>query len=951
MISDIDELLHMARLKLSEIPDYSFYVKRSLQAISYAADDAQRLALLEQFAATPWTREQMIKRLEAIDDSETLNREMRLLRRETMLGTIARDLTGTGGFEEVVRAMTDLAEVTVGAAVRVHSRELARRFGVPTSREGVPQDMLVVGMGKLGGEELNVSSDIDLVFVYDEAGETRPSAEFSEVRRSISNHEFFEKLAKRVIPAISDLDGTGFVFRVDMRLRPFGDSGPIVVSSEMLEEYLYTEGRDWERFAWLKGLVVNTPVFASAEQFEAAVSSLTALVRPFVYRKYVDFSAISSLTRLHELIRAESVRREAGRDLGINVKLGRGGIREIEFITQTFQIIRGGRDAALRGRQTLPMLAELARIGALDETVVGQLSADYVFLRNLEHALQYVDDKQTQLLPPQEPAQQRVAHMIGMTHEQMMQRLQSVREFVSETFDAIFHIEAPAEETLGWPIGWQLGDDASREGLSRTLADLGYGDAASIAGRICKLMRSRLMASRTQDAREQFSRFIVTAAENCLRWARLETASVSGDEVFHRILNLLEVITGRATYVQLLNQYPSAADRVGRMLAVSRWAADYLVEHPLLLDELVDGREQQLDDYTPVDWSGWLDALREQMHAAQDDRERQINLLKDAHHGALFHLLQADLAGRLTVERLADQLSALADAVLELVIELAWQSIATRHRETPRFAVIGYGKLGGKELGYASDLDIIFLYDDDDPAASTNYAKLVRRMLSWLTVQTSSGILFDVDMRLRPNGENGLIASNMEMFRRYQRNLDGNGAWEWEHQALTRARFCAGDPDVGREFEKERAYILSLPRQAKEVAGSVIEMRRKMLDGHINSTPLFDVKHDRGGMVDIEFIVQMLVLSYSAEHPQLVNNFGNSLLLEMAGEIGLVPSELAQQGVSAYRRYRNIQREIRLSQGEGAAARVEPELVAKERAAVLALWKAVFETDEPQRNV
>ena len=224
-------------------------------------------------------------------------------------------------------------------------------------------------------------------------------------------------------------------------------------------------------------------------------------------------------------------------------------------------------------------------------------------------------------------------------------------------------------------------------------------------------------------------------------------------------------------------------------------------------------------------------------------------------------------------------------------------------------------------------------------------------MLSWLTVQTSSGILFDVDMRLRPNGENGLIASNMEMFRRYQRNLDGNGAWEWEHQALTRARFCAGDPDVGREFEKERAYILSLPRQAKEVAGSVIEMRRKMLDGHINSTPLFDVKHDRGGMVDIEFIVQMLVLSYSAEHPQLVNNFGNSLLLEMAGEIGLVPSELAQQGVSAYRRYRNIQREIRLCQGVGAAARVEPELVAKERAAVLALWKAVFETDEPQRNV
>ena len=310
----------------------------------------------------------------------------------------------------------------------------------------------------------------------------------------------------------------------------------------------------------------------------------------------------------------------------------------------------------------------------------------------------------------------------------------------------------------------------------------------------------------------------------------------------------------------------------------------------------------------------------------------------------------ADIDGRLSVERLADQLSALADAVLAAVLELAWESIPSRHRDYPRFAVIGYGKLGGKELGYASDLDLIFLYDDDDPAAEGNYVKLVRRMLSWLTMQTSSGILFDIDLRLRPNGENGLIVSSMEMFRRYQRNDDGNGAWAWEHQALTRARFCAGDPEVGAAFEEERRHILMLPREPGDVAAGVLEMRAKMLEGHPNKTALFDVKHDRGGMVDLEFIVQYLVLAFSAKHHELVNNFGTTLLTEMAANLGLIDKDLAMQSVSAYRHYRNIQREIRLSRGETVKARVEPAVVQNDYPAVLALWREVFGTDEPQRS-
>ncbi|HBC69069.1 MAG TPA: bifunctional [glutamate--ammonia ligase]-adenylyl-L-tyrosine phosphorylase/[glutamate--ammonia-ligase] adenylyltransferase [Sutterella sp.] len=941
----------MPRLQLSEVPEYSFYVKRSLEAMRFGASAEEQMADLARLAAGPVTREQMAERLGAINEPEEMNLAMRRLRRDVMVSLIARDLTGEAGYQEVVETMTALAEETVSHCVRVESRALARRFGVPMSEQGVPQDLIVVGMGKLGGAELNVSSDIDLVFVYDEAGETQAVGEFANARRTLTNHEFFEKLSKRVIPALNDLDGIGFVFRVDMRLRPFGDAGPIAVSMSMLEEYLYTEGRDWERFAWLKGRVISRPVFMGNEAFESAVNGLNSLVRPFVFRKYVDFSAISALSRLHELIRAQTIRREAGRNLGINVKLGKGGIREIEFITQTFQIIRGGRERELRGKSTLPMLQALAEHGAISRQTAERLAVEYVFLRNLEHALQYVDDKQTQVLGNDGQAQARIAAMLGMQPGQMLERLESCREFVSGTFDEIFHIDSSINSIPGWPVGWHTGDEEGVSALEGKLRELGYADPRALAERVSKLLNTRLKSSRSADAKTQFTRFVVHLADHANEWAREAVGGVSGDEVFHRYLELLEVVVGRTTYVALLNQYPSAAARVGKILAVSRWAAQYITAHPLLLDELVDGRGRQVDDYTPVDWSGWLDDLRREMIASEGDQERQMNLLRDAHHAAVFRLLLADLDGRLTVERLADQLSALADAVLSLVLDLAWHSIPTRHIDQPRFAVIGYGKLGGKELGYASDLDIIFLYDDPSEEALTNYPKLVRRMMSWLTVQTSSGILFDIDMRLRPNGQNGLIASSMEMFRRYQRNEDGNGAWLWEHQALTRARFCAGDPEVGAAFEKERSFILTQPRNRDEVVRAVIEMRSKMLDGHPNATELFDVKHDRGGMVDIEFIVQALVLAHAHDHPELVNNFGNTLLLEMAGRLGLIPEQYAAKAPLAYRKYRNIQRRHRLlNEAEGRAVRVPLDEVREERDLVLRLWELVMGSAEPVRN-
>lgn len=938
----------MSRLSIQELPQYSFFVKRALMSAMPLADEEQRLQWLADLASEPYTLEKMKCFLQGIKDTEKLADSLRILRREVLLTLIARDATGLAQYEEVVKTMTDLAQLAVSQTVRVHALALSERFGIPTSESGVPQDFLVVGMGKLGGQELNVSSDIDLVFVYDEQGRCRPTERCPNPRRELSNAEFFERLSKKVIAALSDISGAGFVFRVDMRLRPNGDSGPIVISNDMLEEYLYVQGREWERFAWLKGRVVNEPVFTDQQTFNQQVKNLYDVVRPFVFRRYVDFNAISALSNLHKLIRSETQRREAGKDLGIDVKLGRGGIREIEFITQTFQVIRAGREPQLRVRGTLEALMILEKMGVLKFEQVMRLKDAYIFLRNLEHAIQYVDDQQTHRLPSEVDAQNQIAALLGLKREEMVNQLMLIREYVASVFNGIFQVEEKTAEDDDWPQGWAIGFAQAHDALVERLSKMGYENATYCAERVLGLMGSKFLAVQTEAARARMAQLVKRVCQLSLQLAA-DDKSVASDVIFTRFIALLEVIAGRSTYVSLLVQYPQVCEKVAMVLKTSAWAADYLTAHPIVLDELLDERISELDNFSPVDWSGWQDDLWEKLREAEGDQETQMNLLRDAHHGAVFKLLMADLEGRFTVERLADQLSALADAVLEMVITLAWQTIASRHCDVPKFAVIAYGKLGGKELSYASDLDLIYLYDDPSQEASKNYTRLVRRMMSWLTVQTSSGILFDVDLRLRPNGENGLVVSSLEMFKRYQRNEDGTGAWPWEHQALTRARFCAGDREIGMAFEKEREAILRLPRDKEKVFKDVSDMRERMLEGHPNTSDLFDVKHDRGGMVDVEFAVQAMVLAYSHEHPELVNNFGNILLLEMAARAGLIPQDLAQKCVSIYRNYRFIQRKHRLEFGSGAV-RVERAEQQDNINAVLELWKSVFGSYGPQRG-
>ncbi len=935
-----------ARAEIADLPTLSHYVRRALHAEFHllTPESAPAVQQLEQWAESAWTAARLSDALQSLmerdsgDEAQRLAVALRRLRRRVLLTLIARDATGRAELAEVVATMTWLAELTVRSTMAAMARELAARHGVPIGANGVPQDLLVVGMGKLGGGELNVSSDIDLIFVYDEDGETNSL----NVRRRISNHEFFAQLGRRVIALINDVTADGFVFRVDMRLRPNGAAGSLAVSNAMLEQYLMAQGREWERFAWLKGRVVSLPVFASAPQFEAQCAALDAIVRPFVFRKYLDFGAIAALRELHQLIRSEAVRRSVERkgrqDRADDVKIGRGGIRELEFIAQTFQIVRGGREPNLRSKSTLETLTALSGLGVLPAATCERLATSYVFLRNFEHALQYVDDAQTHQVPADTEARERVARLLGAASgETMITEYRAVQALVAEVFDGVFTEPAVAED--GISLSSLNVDGASSDGaLIEDLRARGFADPAATAQRLYAVLDSRRMQAATESARKGLERLLRRAVQAAIERSREIGAAqdIGPDQHFARFALLADVIAGRNTYIALLNQFPQAFDKVMRMLAASRWATDYLVRHPILLDELLD---QRLLEHEP-DWPSWSLGVRQQLAEADGDPERQMNLLRDAHHAQVFRLLVADLDGRLTVERLADHLSALADSTLALAIEYAWRSLPRRHRDQPRFAVIGYGKLGGKELGYESDLDLIFLYDDEDATAAEVYSLLARRLMTWLTAQTSSGKLFEIDLRLRPDGNAGLIVSSFDAFSRYQRNEDGHGAWPWEHQALTRARYSAGDLEIGERFEEERRRILMHQRDAQKLRTDVLEMRERMLVGHPNPTALFDVKHDRGGMVDVEFIVQFLVLAYAHEHPELVRNAGNIALLQIAGSLELIDSALAGEVADAYRTFRSIQHRLRLNGAE--RARVAREEVEREAAFVARLWNSVF---------
>ncbi|MBK7023846.1 MAG: bifunctional [glutamate--ammonia ligase]-adenylyl-L-tyrosine phosphorylase/[glutamate--ammonia-ligase] adenylyltransferase [Sulfuritalea sp.] len=884
---------------LADIPETSRYLGRLLAAKPALAAEVE--ASLDQ----PLTREDLSAWLAAQPAGEAdLKAVLRRLKQRAYARIATRDLAGLAPLGEVVECMTLIAELAVARAVEVIGKGLAERYGTPRGADGRAQELIVIGMGKLGGRELNVSSDIDLIFVYPEDGDT-------DGTKSISNFEYFTRLGRALINAIADVTEDGQVFRVDMRLRPNGDSGPLVCSFDMLENYFVTQGREWERYAWIKA----RPLTGGRHE------ELEAIRRPFVFRKYLDFGAINAMRELHAQIRQEV----AKKDKADNVKLGPGGIREIEFIAQVFQLIRGGRDPALQIKPTLQVLRRLADNGLLAAEAVAELSAAYDFLRRVEHRLQYLDDAQTHMLPTGDADRAIIARAMGYgSFDGLLAELDDHRAAVARHFEAVF-----ADPNRGEHKHAGMWRGAGGEDQGEEFAKLGYRQPREAAARVAALREGPRYQQLAASIRERFDALVPQLIQAAAEMP-------NPDATLLRSLDLLESISRRAAYLALLQQYPQALRKVAELVSSSSWAADYLQRHPILLDELLDPR---LLDVLP-DWSGVREQLAARLDELEPDTERQMDLLRETHHAQVFRLLAQDVAGLYTVEKLADHLSELADILLDAAIGRAWLKMLKRHVETPKFAVISYGKLGGKELGFASDLDLVFLFDDPAPEAGENYARLGTRLNTWLSAQTAAGQLFETDLRLRPNGDSGLVVSSMESFRKYQLE----SAWVWEHQALTRARFSAGDPAVGEAFEKIRCEVLCQQRDLAKLRADIVEMRQKMMDSHATRGDLrdtvFDLKHDPGGLVDVEFIVQYLVLGYSHAHRELTGNKGNIALLKMAADAGLIPGDLAETVRNAYRDYRRMQHGLRLN---GTKARVAPEEVGDRVTAVRELWRLVFD--------
>ncbi|KVW97136.1 bifunctional [glutamate--ammonia ligase]-adenylyl-L-tyrosine phosphorylase/[glutamate--ammonia-ligase] adenylyltransferase [Thiobacillus denitrificans] len=846
-------------------------------------------------------------------DEAALHQRLRQLRQHVWLVATARDLAASADLAEVTATYSVLAEVCLAAALDFHHAALVARHGEPRDENGQPQQMVVVGMGKLGGGELNVSSDIDLIYLYPEEGDTAADSAATAIMsrrdgiqtvKSISNHEFFVRLGRKLTAALSEATADGYVFRVDLRLRPWGDSGPFAMGFAMLEDYLVAQGRPWERYAWIKA----RPLTGSHHD------ELMEIVRPFVFRKYLDFGAFAAIRDLHVQIRREVARRE----MADNIKLGPGGIREIEFTAQVFQLIRGGQIAALQQRPTLTALGELVNNDLMTADAQQELAAAYDFLRRLEHRLQYLDDAQTQQLPDDAESQAMLAEAMGFPdYAALLAALERHRNKVTRHFEQMF--AAPQTDQMSHPLTAACCGTADAATTHALLENAGYDDP------------QRVLA--TLDALRQHTARLAESTQlllNALLPPALEVIGSQPDPMatLERFAALLQSIARRSTYLALLAEYPAALRQLVRLLAASPWAAQVLTQQPQLLDELISPQSLM----SVPDWTQLGAQLRDELDARPGDTEAQLDALRRFKQVQTLRLLAQDVAGRLTLEALSDHLSDLADTLLAETLARCWAGLKTRHRDTPRFAVIGYGKLGGRELGYASDLDLVFLYDDADARAQEIYARLTQRINTWLGTLTPAGILYETDLRLRPDGASGLLVSSVEAFRDYQLHH----AWTWEHQALTRARFVCGDATIGANFEALRREVLAAPRDAGKLREEVLAMREKMHAGHINNSELFDLKHDSGGIVDVEFCVQYLVLRHGQVHPELADNVGNIALLLRAGAAGLISADVAQAAADAYRELRRQQHAIKLSGAD--YARVPLPAVESVRNAVNVLW-------------
>jgi glutamate-ammonia-ligase adenylyltransferase len=874
------------------------------------------LALLAPGVPDPAQLQATFDALQA--QGQNLAKALRITRQLVIERLLCLDCEQQLALALVTQAMTDLAEFALNRALAQAQAALDQSHGEPRTPTGQRAQVWVVGMGKLGARELNVSSDIDLIYVYDEDGETAGDA---QGRGCITNHEYFGKVVRAVYALVGDTTEHGFVFRVDLALRPNGNSGPAAVSLDALEEYLHVQGREWERFAWLKSRVVAP--FESVTS--GATQALRKVVMPFVFRRYLDYSVFDALRVLHRQIREHAAKRSAGHPERANdVKLSRGGIREIEFTVQLLQVVRAGHFPELRTRPTLSALPRLVRANLMSGQTAQALARAYVFLRQIEHRIQYLDDQQTHVLPTQDQDLNWIAETMGFASSQaLLSQLDVHRELVAQEFDKL--LGGPEPECKGCNNGKPGNGSQTIEEL---LPQLGEAFRQRLAS-WCQ--HPRVLALR-DEARARLQRLLARTAQWVDEGRVTEEAAV-------RLVDWMEPLLRRESYLALLLERPQVHERLLRLLGAARWPARYLLRHPGVIDELASPAMME-ERFNAEEFEAELDHRRTALTGTgEDDEETQLNLLRRAHHAEVFRTLARDVEGKLSVEQVADDLSALADAVLRVTTRWCWSHLKKAHRAQPRFGIIAYGKLGGKELGYGSDLDLVFVFDDDDENAPEIYAALVRKLINWLTVKTGEGDLYEIDTALRPNGNAGLLITSFAAYANYQQQRGSNTAWTWEHQAMTRARCVLGDASLRERFDAVRKAVISAPRDANSLRTEIAAMRERMASAKPVRGDKFDIKYSAGGMIDAEFVMQFLVLSQSAAHPELMANAGNIALLERAEILGLLPAGVGHGAASAYRALRQVQHKARLNE---ESIQLAPQDMQTEREAILALWHAVF---------
>ena len=880
-------------------------------------DDLQRDYTAGHYA------EQLAQQLAKADDENALHRILRRFRHREMVRIIWRDLNRLAEMEQTTADLSALADACIDQALNWLYRWACDKWGTPHSRatEGrpaEPQQMVVLGMGKLGAGELNLSSDIDLIFAFPEMGETEGA------RKCLDNPTFFSKLGQKLIQALDQPTVDGFVFRVDMRLRPYGQSGILVPSFAAMEEYYQDQGRDWERYAMIKARVV-------AGDREAGARLMQDL-RPFVYRKYLDYSAFESLREMKEMINRE-VRRK---NLHGNVKLGPGGIREVEFVAQAFQLIRGGRDSRLQQRELKTILGLLPETVGMPQGASDELYQAYRLLRNVEHAIQAVADKQTQELPEDETEQARIAFSLGFADwPSLLLELDRHRDRVRHHFaEVIAPIDTEAGEDQSqslWQRVWQEALDD--EAVLQLLEQSGYEDPALAQKLLAGLHSNRKVQTLQQVARERLDRVMPL-----LLAAVVEQPAPT--QTLERTLQLIEAVLRRSAYLVLLWENPGALTQLVKLCSASPWFATQLAKQPILLDELIDVSSL----YAPPDKQKLQNELRQQLlRIPEEDVEQLMEALRYFKNAHVLRVAAAEITGALPLMKVSDYLTYIAEVVLEGALDIAWKLLTDKHGLPQKaagvpcqrdFIIVGYGKVGGIELSYGSDLDLVFIHDgatnqatDGDKPIDNQvfFTRLGQKVIHILNTFTPSGQLYEVDMRLRPSGNSGLLVSSLKAFREYQLEE----AWTWEHQALVRARVVAGNDALKQQFETVRREVVGLERDQGQLITEVIEMRQKMRE-HLGSKPgendSFNLKQDSGGIVDIEFLVQYLALAHSGEQPELITYTDNIRILDAAQALSLLAAEDAELLREAYKTYRaaghrrSLQEQSNVVEGEALQA-------------------------------